>query len=121
VKPESLCLIIQKIEPFAGKRFDAAVMSSDIKLEAFLNSLRNALEAAGWIEVTAREQPDDHASVRGIRIEVDGSKDSTLLDAANTLSSALNAEGIVATVSPKPEANAANVNVIHILIGPKSE
>jgi hypothetical protein len=114
-------LIIQKIEPFAGKQFDAAVTSSDIKLEAFLNSLRSALEAAGWIEVAAREELGDHASVRGIRIDVGESKDSTLLGAANTLASALNAEGIAATVNPKPEANAANANVIHILIGPKGE
>jgi hypothetical protein len=115
-------LIIEKLAPFAGKQFNAIVTSSDIEQEALLNSLTVALETAGWIKVSAREQSGtDHTSVRGIRIDVDGSKDSTLLGAANTLASALNAEGLAATVNPKPEANAANANVIHILIGPKRE
>jgi hypothetical protein len=48
---------------------------------------------------------------------VDASKDSGLLDAAKTLASALNAEGIAATVNPTTETNATNV--IHILVGPK--
>jgi hypothetical protein len=39
-------LIIQKIEPFAGKHFDAAVTSNDINSEALLRSLRVALEKA---------------------------------------------------------------------------
>jgi len=115
-------LIIPKVKPFAGKQFDATVTSRDINREALLNFLGHALKGAGWIEVDVREQSStDHASVRGIRIDVDGSKDPTLLDAANVLASALDAEGILAVVNPKPESDAANASVIHILIGPKDE
>ena len=88
-------LIIAKIAPFAGKQFDAIVTSSDIEQEALLLSLRHALKAAGWIEVSAREQSGaTHTPVRGVRIGVDRSNDSTLLDAAKTLASALSAEGM---------------------------
>jgi hypothetical protein len=115
-------LIILKVKPFAGKQFNAVVTSRDLNRVAFLNSLRNALKEAGWIEVGVREQSSaDHASVRGVRIDVDGSKDSTLLDAADALASALSAEGIAATANQTPETDAANANVIHILVGPKAD
>jgi hypothetical protein len=52
-----------------------------------------------------------------VRIELDASKDPELLDAAETLASALNAEGIAATVNLKTETD--TTNVIHILVGPK--
>jgi hypothetical protein len=51
---------------------------------------------------------------------VDASKDPELLNAAEALASALNAEGIAATVNPKTETDTANTNVINILIGPKN-
>jgi len=119
--------IVSKVSPFAGKKFDAVVTSIAIDLGALLGSLKAALNNAGWIEI---ERPDPTAGVglfsmgRGagpalVRIEVDASKDPKLLDAAETLASALNAEGIAATVTPKAETDAANANVIHILVGPK--
>ena len=54
-----------------------------------------------------------------VTIDVDAGRDPELLDAAKTLALALDAEGIAATVKPKAETDAANVNVIHILVGPK--
>jgi hypothetical protein len=50
---------------------------------------------------------------------VDASKDSELLNAAETLASALNAEGIAATVHSMTKTDSANANVIHILVGHK--
>jgi hypothetical protein len=50
--------------------------------------------------------------------QVDASRDSELLNAAETLASALNAEGIAATVNTKTEPD-TNAAAIHILIGPK--
>jgi hypothetical protein len=115
-------LLVSKFEPFAGTQFDAFTTSDGIKVETFLNSLRNALIKAGWIEVIAHKQAGgDHASIHGVRIDVDGSKDSTLLDAANALASALNAEGVATVVNQRPEIETANANVIHILIGPTAE
>ena len=112
-------LIIEGLKLFAGKRFDAAATCEDISREALLNSLRHALVGAGWIEVGVRQQSSaDHASIRGIRIDADGSKDPTLSDAANALASALNSEGVEATANQTPETDPANANVVHILVGP---
>ena len=119
--------IVSKVAPFAGKKFDAVVTSSSISLGGFLGSLKSALKQAGWIEI---EQDDPAAGVgvfsmeRGgspalVRIDVDASKDSELMQAANALASALIAEGIAATVEPKAETDAANDSMIHIFVGPK--
>ena len=108
-----------KVRPFAGKQFDAIIPSGAVDLEALLGSLTVALKKEGWVKVSGREQSSaDHALIRGVIIDVDASKDPTLWDAAQALGSALNAEGIAAMVNPKPETDASNANVIHILIGP---
>jgi hypothetical protein len=114
--------IISKVKPFAGKQFDAIATSSDIELEVLLLSLRHALKAAGWIEVERSDVGTIKSSGGGlalVNIHVDASRDSELLNAAETLASALNAEGIAATVNPKAEPDTTNAAVIHILIGPK--
>jgi hypothetical protein len=119
--------IVPKVEPFAGKQFDAVVTSSAITIGGLLGSIKSALKIAGWIEI---EQSDPAAGVgllsmdraagpAVVRIDVDASKDSELLDAAETLASALNTEGIAAVVNPKAETDAANAGVIHIVVGPK--
>jgi len=119
--------IVSKIEPFAGKQFDAVVTSTAIDLGGLARSLRAALKNAGWIEI---EQSDPTAGVgllsmdraggpALVRIDVDASKESELLDAAETLASALKAEGIAAVVNPTAEANATNASMIHIFVGPK--
>ena len=116
--------IIPKVTPFAGKQFDAVATSSNIELETLLGSLAAALRAAGWIEVNRGDAAAIHpeqSSVGGaglVRIDVDGSKDAKLLEAAETLASALNAEGIMASVNPKITPDTTNANVIHILIDP---
>jgi hypothetical protein len=111
----------------AGKKFDVVVTSIAINLGAFAASLRSSLKKADWIEI---ERPDPTAGVgilfmdradgpALVTIDVDASKDPELLDAAKTLALALDAEGIAATVNAKDETDAANVNIIHILVGPK--
>lgn len=119
--------IVSKVAPFAGKKFDAVPTSAALSIGALLGSLRNVLIKAGWIEI----ERDDPAAGTGVlsmdrrsgpalvRIDVDASKDSELLHAAEALASALNGEGIATTVEPKAETDAANMNVIHILVGPK--
>jgi hypothetical protein len=116
--------IVQKVSPFAGKQFDAVTTSNRIDLGVFLRSLRAALTTAGWIEVDRgdigerqREQSNFGDPVL-VTIHADSTRDLQLLDAAETLASALNAEGIAATVNPKTETD-TNANVIHILVGPK--
>jgi hypothetical protein len=115
--------IVSKVKPFAGKQFDQEVdiTSKELERVGLAGGIGAALKKAGWIEV-ARHEPSsvDLASVRGVKINVDASKDSELLGAAETLASALNAEGIAATVNPRAETDAIKANVIHILVGPKS-
>jgi hypothetical protein len=116
--------IVPKVSPFAGKQFDAVTTSNRIELGVFLRSLRAALRTAGWIEVDrddTGERQREPSNVGGpvlVTIHADSSRDPQLLNAAETLASALNAEGIAATVNPKTEAD-TNANVIHILVGPK--
>jgi hypothetical protein len=117
--------IVSKVDPFAGKQFDAVVTSTAIDITRLLASLKSALKKAGWIEIE-RSDPTDSLGLLSmdraggpalVRIEMNASKDSELLNAAETLASALNAEGIAATVNPKTETD--TTNVIHILVGPK--
>jgi multidrug efflux pump subunit AcrA (membrane-fusion protein) len=115
--------IVSKINPFAGKQFDAVTTSNHIELGVFLRSLRAALTTAGWIEVDLGEIDErqrEQSNVGGpvlVTIHADSTRDPQLLDAATTLASALNSEGIAAIVNPKTETDATNV--IHILVGPK--
>jgi len=114
-------LIIPKLEPFAGKQFDAIVTSGDLGLVTFFNSLRHTLKKAGWIEVspvrpTNQEQSNGGGSVF-VSIHVDRTE---LLDAANALASALKTEGIAAAVDPKTDNDAVMVSVIHVLVGPRT-
>ena len=117
------CLyIVSKVAPFAGKQFD--ITSSDIALETLRGSLTQALKLAGWIETDRSDAGADHerqSSIGGaalIKIHVDATI-SELSEAAETLASALNAEGIAAMVISKTETDSINANVIHILISPK--
>lgn len=119
-------LIISKVKPFAGKLFDAVVMSSDIWLDMFLGSLTGALKNAGWIEVEQTKgsavQHDGEPSIGGaalVKIHVDESKISELWEAAQALASALQAEGIEALAERTSIPENSNANVIHILIHPK--
>jgi hypothetical protein len=110
--------IVSKVQPFAGKQFDGDVdiTSNDLERVGLTGAIGAVLEKAGWVKV-AGAQRSSIASARGVIIEVDASKDSELLKAAETLSAALNAEGIAARVNPKTETD--TTNVIHILVGPK--
>jgi hypothetical protein len=110
--------IVLKVKPFAGKQFDVDIDITSNALErvGLLGSLDHALQEAGWLHVARRQQYKSKVDFRGVIIEVDASKDSELLDAAATLASALNSEGIAATVNPKSETD--TTNVIHILGGP---
>jgi hypothetical protein len=119
-------LIIPRISPFAGKQFVAVGKSRDGELETLLHFLRQALISAGWIEVDRSDIGAIHrelSSVGGpglVEIHMDASRNPELLNAAEALASALNAEGIAATVNPKTETDTGNTNVINILIGPKN-
>lgn len=112
--------IVLKTEPFAGEEFDAIATTGSKELDELRRSITPALVGAGWVEVPYREQPGlDLALVRGVAIHVDASKDTRHLEAAEALASALNAGGLVATVTPKAESDATSTTMIHLLIGPE--
>jgi hypothetical protein len=116
--------IVLKVKAFAGTQFDAIARSNDIGLSIFLLELRHGLKAAGWIELDRSNIgaiQGEQSSVGGapfVKIHVDASRDSRLLDAANALASALNEEDIAATVL-ETEIGITSQNTIHILVGPK--
>ena len=127
-EPTKALYIVSKVEAFAGKQFDAVVASTDVEIGGLLLTLKSALNIAGWIEVN-RDNPtagigwhsmDRTGGPAIVRIDVDASKDQSLLEAADVLASALNAEGIAAVVTPN-ESEATKANVIHIVVGPKAE
>jgi hypothetical protein len=118
--------IISKVQPFAGKQFTAT--SSDIVFEAFRGSLRQALKAAGWIEVNGGDAGDHKrqtttiGAVPLVKIRVDTTKISELWGAAEALVSALKDERIEALAEriSTPVDPSNNPNIIHILIDPKT-
>jgi hypothetical protein len=107
---------------FPGTQFDA--VASSWNLVSFLRSLNAALITAGWIKVVRSDPVESHGEPSTadspvlVTINFD-STNSLLLGAAEALASALNAEGISAVANQKPESDAANASVIHILIGLK--
>jgi len=120
-------LTIKKITSFAGKQFDAVVTSTDIELGTLLGSLKAALKTAGWIEVetngTTIQQGAQQSSAGGpalVTVQVDPSKISELWEAAQALTSALNANGIEALANQTRAPENSPANAIHILIGPKA-
>lgn len=132
VSPETMSeaarslLTIPKITPFAGKEFDAVVTSNDLGLGTLLGSLKAALKTAGWIEVETNGSTiqQEHQSSAGgpalVMIQVDPSKISELWEAAQALTSALNANGIEALANQTRAPENSTANAIHILIGPKA-
>jgi hypothetical protein len=116
--------IIMKVKAFAGTQFDAIATSSDIGLSAFVLELRHGLKRAAWIEIDPSNIGAIHQeqAVGGgapfVKIHVDAIRDFKLLEAAKSLASALNEEGIAATVL-ETEIGIASENTIHILVGPK--
>lgn len=116
--------IIPKVKAFAGTQFDAIATSNHVGLSTFLLELRHGLKGAGWIEVDRSNVgaiQGEQASVGDapfVQIHLDAIRDSKLLEAANSLASALNEEGIAATVLDT-EIGVASENTIHILVGPK--
>ena len=114
--------IILKVKAFAGTQFDAIATSSDIGLSAFLLELIQGLKRAAWIEIDPSNIGAIHQeqAVGGgapfVKIHVDAIRDFKLLEAAKSLASALNEEGIAATVL-ETEIGIASENTIHILVG----
>jgi hypothetical protein len=94
------------------------------QLSAFLLELRHGLKRATWIEIDPSNIGAIHQerAVGGgapfVKIHVDAIRDFKLLEAANSLASALNEEGIAATVL-ESEIGIASENTIHILVEPK--
>jgi hypothetical protein len=120
--------IASKVKPFAGKHFDAVVTSGGIGLAVFLQSLTSTLNSAGWIEVgrtgDGMAQQDGKSSIDGaalVNIHVDESNIAELWEAAQTLASALKAEGIEALAERTSIRENSNTNAIHILIHPKGQ
>jgi hypothetical protein len=117
LSPEQQAHISSKTERFAGTKFDAEIdLSSDVERLMLEGSLIVALEKAGWVKVS--EPLQSKINAQGVVINFVTGDDPELLNAAVALASALNAEGIAATVDPKTETDITASKTIHILVGP---
>jgi hypothetical protein len=126
---KALGLVIQKIAPFAGTKFDIGHDDLDREVWDFLWKLEPALSVAGWVHVNwvggntfpKMNWPGNHqyglAGVTNISIEVHPAFRSALLPAADALADALRA--IEIDVHNDNNNSSQNDDAIHFLVGPK--
>jgi hypothetical protein len=125
-------LVVSMLMPFAGTQFDVGVAPGDGEAAEFMAVLEAVLQTAGWTEVdwnggdivmTREGRPvAGLVTATNVAIGVHAEKKSTLLgNAAAALSSALNAEGIVARSGTVGTGFFnKNADAVHILIGRKT-
>jgi hypothetical protein len=124
--------ITEKIMPFAGKQFDVAIPPGDPEPFMLMEVIEAAVRAANWVQrdwidkvlgalklIRSGRAEVGNVSAIGVLIEVDQSRLTELKEAAETLASALNDEGIPALATVGTATKAANADAIHILIGKK--
>jgi hypothetical protein len=126
--------ITEKIKPFPDISFDFGIVASDQDSVDLLEMIEDALIKGEWRPIPwsdsepglqynrsrSKRVTTGVISARGINILVEPEHASTLLPAAETLSMALNAEGIAARAAADPAASLSNnKTAIHIMIGTK--
>jgi hypothetical protein len=114
--------MVATLTPFSGIQFDLGmdINRSDIERVGVRASIETVLQAAGWV-IVARQEPPEGLPTSAKDVMIDVGANTALWAAAETLASALNAEGIVTTANQRPEIDTPNASVIHILIGPKAD
>lgn len=137
--PRSLSLkqqesIANALHAFAGTHFDIAV-NNDVEAQGLLAPIEAALKAAGWIEIEwkggdpvaeityAREgfPKVGLVSVHGVIVQMHPQQVVPLGQAAQSLASALSANGVVAKAEGGVGVRNVNTEAIHILIGKKPD
>lgn len=127
---EQQATITQRVKAFAGTRFDATVIRNDPETYQLLDMITPALEAAGWTQVNwnnndavlkRSSKPDvGEWAAQSVIIAVPHDLISQLWPAAESLASALAAEGILAQAQDAEGMSVKNNKVLHLLIGRKA-
>jgi hypothetical protein len=125
-----LATLIEKINRFAGTKFDVGHAKVDREAWDFLWRLEPAISAAGWIHIDwvggptfgKNGWPGNHRygemGVNNVSIEVRSENRPTLMPAAEALAEALRAMDIEATTDDDNNSS-QNDDAIHLIVGPK--
>ena len=131
LRPDQQEHVIATLKPFAGTQFDVGLVQGDAEAAEFMSVMEAVLQAAGWTQIdwvggdivmTRQGKPRAGlVTATNVVIAVNPENSSTLGNAAATLSSALNLEGI-ATRAGTSGAGFLNGNAgaVHILVGRKT-
>jgi hypothetical protein len=130
VTAEQAALIIDKISPFTGSKFDVGHDFVGREVWDFLWQLEPVISRAGWVHIdwigpqTFKKNgwPGDHnyglANVSNVSIEVHPQAPEKLKLAAEALAEALRDINITVTTTDFNNAS-MNMEAVHLLVGPK--
>jgi len=123
-------VITEKLRAFPNVRFDATVIRDDPETHYLLDKIAPALAAAGWTQVswdnndTVLKRPDKpdlgEWAAQNVIIAVPHDLIPQLWSAADSLASALTAEGIPGQAQDAKGMILKNNAVLHLLIGRKT-
>ena len=123
-------IIIDRIKPYSGTRFDIGHVPDDREQMDFLWAFEPVLPKAGWVHIdwaggqmfTKPNWPGDHMygriAVLNVAIEIHPESLEKLSPAAEALVAALNEIGITAAITAFNNSS-LNVDALHVMIGPK--
>jgi hypothetical protein len=109
--------LIAKLQAFAGQPFEVTTYMDDPEAVNFATIMLNKLVSSGWNHVRIQQVLGFRLFV-GVVVHVASSRASDFRNAAETLASALIAEGITAEVKMLPEEG-THSNIMQIFIGKK--
>lgn len=133
--------IVDKVKKFAGTEYDVTISVAEPEILGFLSIIEDVLSSAGYSEIDWKAGPEIFADryIRGgdgggkpliregvaetdVTIAVLSDQSPKLFEIAQTLSSALAAEGIVSRHAKyiRHKMSSINMNAIHIFIGRKT-
>jgi hypothetical protein len=133
LRVEQSARIADKIRPFKELKFDMSVLVGDPEAMFFLGQIANTLEAGGWHWIEWNHPTGPFMTVYalpgkpnvgqigsvGVSILIHADHLSEFSDAADVLSAALNADGIIANVERDAPQGVPNHDTLHIVIGKK--
>jgi len=121
--------LIELLKPYAGTKFDVAVLRGDAETESLLEVMESLLQSAGWVQIDWKGEKivfkrdakplAGVVNVSGVIIQVHPDQVNRFSKSALALAASLNTEGI----DTRPEAGLGvtnnNPDALHLLIGKK--
>jgi hypothetical protein len=127
--------ISEKLKPFAGTKFDAAVIPGDPEAFTFLAYIAATLEMAGWVWVewaapegqiamtyTIPSKPSiGQLGFLGTTLQINPAHAGALSTPADALGLALIGEGVEVTLDVIDNASVPNRETVHVIVGKKRQ